>query len=385
VTRSISECVRAIAGQPKVSLHRVVQPEKTLEAITPLFRPAGLTRIADVTGLDCIGIPVVMVVRPNARSLSVSQGKGIDLASAHASGAMEALELYHAERVALPMWRRRWSELAVEKAVDPYCLPLRKEFTPETPILWVQALEVISDTGYLVPCELVHADFTLPRPPGYGFFHMSSNGLASGNTFAEAILHALCELIERDALVACKEGSQTRRIELSSITDPLLQQTVERIQNSGCTLTVEDLTPATGVPIFRAVIMGGYSSVVTKLPAGGLGCHPSPVWACMRAITEAAQSRLTRISGSRDDLTKDWFEIQSQAQTAVNEEGISYQFPVNAGFLGEYVEQDLQWVIERLLQNNYKQILVVDLSQPEFSLPVVRVIVPGLRHPAGLH
>lgn len=59
----------------------------------------GITRVADVTGLDRIGIPVVMVCRPNARSLAVSQGKGIDIEAATVSGLMESVELYHAEHI----------------------------------------------------------------------------------------------------------------------------------------------------------------------------------------------------------------------------------------------------------------------------------------------
>ena len=62
----------------------------------------GITRLANVTGLDRIGIPVVQAVRPNSRSLSVSQGKGVDMDSAKASAMMEAFELWHAERIELP-------------------------------------------------------------------------------------------------------------------------------------------------------------------------------------------------------------------------------------------------------------------------------------------
>ena len=47
--------------------HRTVSPEETLARMTPLMPVLGITRIADVTGLDHIGVPVVMVTRPNAR------------------------------------------------------------------------------------------------------------------------------------------------------------------------------------------------------------------------------------------------------------------------------------------------------------------------------
>ncbi len=58
--------------------HRVSSPDETRERIWPWLKPFGITRVANVTGLDCIGIPVVAVYRPNSRSLSVAQGKGVN-------------------------------------------------------------------------------------------------------------------------------------------------------------------------------------------------------------------------------------------------------------------------------------------------------------------
>src|SRR2546425_9776725 len=78
---------------------RTVTPADTIARVAPFLRAAGITRIANVTGMDTIGIPTVMVTRPNARSLSVSQGKGVDLQAAKASGIMESIEQWHAERI----------------------------------------------------------------------------------------------------------------------------------------------------------------------------------------------------------------------------------------------------------------------------------------------
>lgn len=77
---------------------RLVSAEETLARVKPLFPLFGITRVANVTGLDTIGIPVVMVNRPNSRGLAVSQGKGVTLAAAKASAVMESIESWHAER-----------------------------------------------------------------------------------------------------------------------------------------------------------------------------------------------------------------------------------------------------------------------------------------------
>ena len=64
---------------------RLLPPEETLARILPFKSSFGVTRIANLTGLDRTGIPVVMVCRPNARSTAVFHGKGISLAAAKAS------------------------------------------------------------------------------------------------------------------------------------------------------------------------------------------------------------------------------------------------------------------------------------------------------------
>ena len=83
--------------------HRSISPEQTLARVQPWLKAMGITRIANITGLDVLGVPVVMVCRPNSRSLSVAQGKGATLAAARASGLMESVEFWHAERISKPL------------------------------------------------------------------------------------------------------------------------------------------------------------------------------------------------------------------------------------------------------------------------------------------
>ena len=122
--------------------HRTVPPARTLERLVPLMNDFGITRIANVTGLDRIGIPVVMVVRPNSRSVAVSQGKGLDIDSAKASGLMEAIETWHAERLMLPLKLASFHELSTDHPVVRIdrLPPLEDSlFDPDRPILWIEA------------------------------------------------------------------------------------------------------------------------------------------------------------------------------------------------------------------------------------------------------
>src|SRR5919202_3278663 len=101
---------RATAATVKVyrkGTHRARFPEETWDIIEPKLTRFGITRIADVTGLDTIGIPVALGIRPLARSLSVSQGKGQTSTLAKVSAAMESIELWHAEHAYPPVIAHR--------------------------------------------------------------------------------------------------------------------------------------------------------------------------------------------------------------------------------------------------------------------------------------
>ena len=104
--------------------YRRCSPLETLARLTPFLDSMGITRIANVTGLDNIGIPVVMVCRPNSRGLSVSQGKGLDLHEAKVSGLMEAAELFHAENIDCPLKFETYARLRRQvRVAEPDFLP----------------------------------------------------------------------------------------------------------------------------------------------------------------------------------------------------------------------------------------------------------------------
>ena len=69
-------------------------PSETLEITKPYIEKAGISRIANITGLDCLNIPVYTCYRPNSKNLSTSQGKGLTDELALCSAIMEAIEHY---------------------------------------------------------------------------------------------------------------------------------------------------------------------------------------------------------------------------------------------------------------------------------------------------
>jgi ribosomal protein S12 methylthiotransferase accessory factor len=376
--------------------HRLIPPEETLRRVCPLMGDMGITRIADLTGLDWIGLPVVAVCRPNARSLSVSQGKGLDLAAARASGLMEAVESYHAEHIELPLRRASYVELRTRvPVVDVDALPRLSvgSFHPAMRLLWTEGRDLRDGTPLWLPFELVHTDFTLPLPEGSGSFFMSSNGLASGNHPLEAISHGLCEVVERDATtlwhLGGEESRQRTRLDLGTVDDPACLQVLERFERAGMEVAVWETTTDVGLGSFYCLLAErSLEPLHPRAPTSGAGCHPAREIALLRALTEAAQVRLTLISGARDDMgiSRCYEAFRDPVVWRQEVERMRREPPVRhfqdvPTFSGESFEVDVAWELERLAEAGLPRAVVVDLTRPEFRIPVVRVVVPGLEAP----
>ena len=239
----------------RAGTHRMVSPEETLESVRRFFPAMGITRVADITGLDVIGLPVVTVCRPNSRSVTVSLGKGLDLAAATASGVMESIEAFMAERITRPLVLGSVNDLrSSHPLADVDLLPRTTDslYHPDAPILWIEGRELFTGTQRWVPYEMVHTAYTLPRPTGTGCFIATSNGLASGNHLLEAISHAICETVERDAAtlhsVRAPEETASRRVDPRTVDDPGCGEALGRLTGPACRWRSGTSPPISGSP-----------------------------------------------------------------------------------------------------------------------------------------
>lgn len=346
----------------------------------------GITRIGNITGLDDVGIPVVMVCRPNSRSLAVAQGKGLTLPAAKAAGVMEAIERYHGEHVTLPLKLTTYEELRyTHEVLDPVVLSPTSLYHPHAQLAWIEGQDLCSDERCWIPYELVHTNFTLPMPASGGLFRQGSSGLAAGNDASEAISHGICEVVERHSTARWREldaAARSRtRIDLDTVDDPGCRQLLGKYERARIGAAVWETTTEIGIPAFLCTIVGGAAAVPRRLyGCSGMGCHPSREIALTRALTEAAQSRLTLIAGSRDDVPRDAYE-QAMHPSVLEGFGPMRSFREVATHEGATFEDDLAWETARLAEAGFSRVVVVDLTRPELRIPVFRVIVPGLVTP----
>jgi ribosomal protein S12 methylthiotransferase accessory factor len=358
--------------------HRVRAPEQTLEIISPLLRDYGITRLADVTGLDDLGIPVVMAVRPLAATLSVSQGKGATLMLAKVSAAMECIEFWHAEE-AVPrpsVTGAPSAELRLGYQVTDLQQDDGSLLTPNSVLDWIEARSAVDERSELVPRSAVH----IGRRPGSdwapGRPSASTNGLASGNTRSEAIIHALYEAIERDAA----SGLQLRPVGERTYLEPssvpgYCGELIGRVRAAGAWLELVAAPSRFGIPCFAAYLWReDFAST-----AIGAGAHSDAAVALCRAVTEAAQARLTAIAGTRDDLPPRIYSRSAAGPVRpVSPDGAVDWVPLTAGFDRSFATDDEEaaWLAGHVAATTGADPLVVDLCTG--AVCVVKVLCPRL-------
>ncbi|MGQ9366184.1 YcaO-like family protein [Azospirillum sp. ST 5-10] len=396
--------------------HRVVAPAVTLRRIAPVMRRLGVTRLADLTGLDRIGVPVYGAVMPDTDDvLSVYNGKGLTRTDAKVGALMEALERLCALRPELALVHGSYAALArARRVLHPSALVMRlhPDYGDDTALAWAEGMDLLDGAPCLVPAQAVACLYD----PAFGqpcYTYGSTNGLGAGNTVAEAVCHALCELVERDAWslaellarllprAAGAGGGAADDLDRYPEVDPPtlpaeLRRLVRAFRRAGLAVVLRDITSDLGVPVF-------FATVSEDAPTGhafahfGLGAHPDALVAARRALTEVAQCRAVDIQGVREDIAQPDEDGGAFAHHARRKErldrsnwyvarsGRRIAFADVPSHVHTDVADDIRLLLGRLAGAGVERIVMVDLTRPDVGMPVVRVLAAGTESWAADH
>jgi len=368
---------------------RTMFPEDTLKRVLPLLAAAGLDPLEDITQKDNIGIPVFSIARQETAhgKAKFYNGKGPTPEQAKASAIMEAMERYSAEM-------RETDEIiygTVDEAIatgmmtlDPaeMILPMRiMNYYRNDAIAWCRGYEMFRGEEIWVPaCAVYHPYF----PDGdIQLFRFHTNGLATGNTMEEAILHSILELVERDAWSIC-EYREKANADVIVPEGSLCSQLMKKFNDNGVEIYLKDLTSDIGIPTIGAAA----DDVRTKDPellTIGVGTHLNPEIAAVRALTEVAQSRTTHKHGAKTNakLQKVSQEMGYEKIKKVNrvwysKSGSTVKLAEMKRLDTPYVLDDIEVVFDKLVECGFDKVIAVDLTRPEIMIPAVRMIIPGL-------
>jgi ribosomal protein S12 methylthiotransferase accessory factor YcaO len=376
---------------------RSVDPRVTIRRASACLQQTGITRVAEITDLDRVGIPNYITVRPRDLEPGISyyNGKGTTRADAHAGALMEAIERHAGEFCGYQVITGSYQELRDSFACvrpDDIIVPMLCEYSDDMVLEWVCGYDLLNAQPTLVPLNAVICPYT-PRN-GRMLFYASTNGLASGNTRLEALCHAICEVIERDAqaivrarteirplvrgLLGTESGaggdSRIHRISLQGLPRRA-ERLIAKLTRAGLKIDLRDLTSTAGIATVDCAILERKNDGEGDA-YGGCGSHPDARVALLRAITEAAQSRLAFIQGGREDLPQIMRHKTLQPREDLSTAGPSISFSTLPSYDHEYIDQDVALLLRRLPDFGISQLVAFDMTRPDVGIPVVRVVIP---------
>jgi thioglycine synthase len=400
---------------------RIKPVQETLDEILPVATKIGITRLADITDMDILKIPNYSAVLPGTEDyIWVYSGKGPTRKHAQVSALMESIERYCAlpSGASREMIKGSYQDLSNRyKMLHPSSLvePMTFNYEDDMMMDFLWGFDLINKERILVPAPLALFRYS-PRSPAvnpYAYHH--TNGLASGNVMEEAVCHSLCEVIERDAIslaqlkasvvhfhvlktienyltsngfqvstISSKEyvddNSIFPDVDISSIDSNPVLKLVEKFQKNEIPLIIKNVTSDIGIPTFNAASIEWVTHDYGYL-AEGHGTHPDARIALLRAITEVSQTRAANIQGARDDLRKIPYgenntDDQRSWQFMKSIEKVKFS---ELESVNNYdILEDINLILDRLKKHGLNQAIVIDLTNPNLGVPVVRTIVPGL-------
>jgi ribosomal protein S12 methylthiotransferase accessory factor len=272
-------------------------------------------------------------------------------------------------------------ELNQKAIVDHDWIPQR--FDESQSIDWTPVWSLTEQTHKYLPTAFCYYNYWLPKTQR--FCSADSNGNAAGGTLEDAILQGFLELVERDSVALWWYNRLSRpTVDLASFNDSYLLELQDWYRSQQRELWVLDLTTDLNIPSFAALsrnIGGGEERIIS-----GYGAHFDAKIAISRAVTEMNQIGVNvdqqDYSTAPDSALKYWFTqatLANQPYLVPSVQTPPKQYPNYPQQWSDDIEQDVLTCVE-IVKRAGLEMLVLNQTRPDIGLPVVKVIIPGLRH-----
>lgn len=254
---------------------------------------------------------------------------------------------------------------------DPH--PVPEPFDPSTRIEWSPVSSLRDKRFKYLPTGLLYFF--------YGGFHTDSNGCAAGNTRDEAIVQGFLELIERDAYaIWWYNRVQRAQVDLEQFDDFYVRDLQAQFAEAGRKLWVLDITTDLGIPTYVAIMhwmQNGHENIEF-----GSGAHFDRHIALLRSLTELTQFMSVGMMGgaSGEKPTLDGVTpLRLEDYPFLTPSHRPIVPPAPSLKLHDNTRDQVIACVEIAARAGY-DFLVLDQTRPDVEVPVVRVLVPGLRH-----
>jgi len=330
-----------------------------------------------------------------------SFGKGSTADQGEASALMEAIERYsggfQGDEIRVT---RRFTDFPPGDAILPNDVMLfsdaqyRRDLAPitgpdEAPAMlapfdrsaeieWSPVWSLRDERFKYLPTSLLYFFY---KGPGAEQTPSDTNGCAAGNTLEEAIVQGFLELVERDSYAIWWYNQlQRAEVDLGQLDDSYVRDLQIQLAETGRRLWVLDVTSDLGIPSFVAVTHWMENS--QEQIEFGSGAHFDTRIAVLRAMTELNQFLSIGLMGGRNTgkCSHDDSELRLGDHPYLTPSGNPLIRPDFSSKFGRLDKREQVMACVRLAKREGLDFLVLDQTRPDIEVPVVRVIVPGLRH-----
>ena len=402
--------------------HRNVSPEKTLEkyehlispitglvhTLAPIRQPGGIAHVYVAGHNHAMKMDRLDWLKAGLRS--VSCGKGVSELQAKASALCEAIERYSGEFTGTEMRvKRALQDFRDREAIHPNKVMLysaqqyaqreewnkrgsRFNIVPEPfdgtkPVDWSPLWSLTAQRYKYLPTQFLYYRAQASDGDDTLYSVACSNGNAAGNTLEEAVLQGFFELVERDA-VALWWYNRLKKpaVAIDTFGESYLLDLQEFYRSIGREAWALDVTSDLGIPAF---------AVISRLREGpeqrilfGLGCHIEASIALQRAFTElnqmlgVAENREDEALAVEDNETVHWLA----KATVDNQPYLTPDPALSVTRCSDYPRRHSEDLLDnilmcqRIVEERGMELLVLNQTRSDTNLPVVKVVVPGLRH-----
>jgi oxazoline/thiazoline synthase len=250
-------------------------------------------------------------------------------------------------------------------------------FDPSAEIEWSPVWSLRDERFKYLPTSLLYFFYR-----GRGQINADSNGCAAGNTLEEAIVQGFLELVERDAYaIWWYNRLQRPQVDLGHLDDSYVRDLQSQLAENGRRLWVLDVTSDLEIPTFVAILHWMHNA--HENIEFGSGAHFDSRIAMLRALTELNQflsiglmgggtGEKPSLDGSTPLRLRDHPFLIPSNHAAVQ--------PAFGSTFGRLDTREQVTACMRLAKREGLDFLVLNQTRPDIDVPVVRVVVPGLRH-----
>jgi ribosomal protein S12 methylthiotransferase accessory factor YcaO len=370
---------------------RARTPEAFLAELLPVVPRVGIRRVFRLPSLlsDAFfvyqGVRDDLLFHPVTGQSAHSEGKGKSRAQAMVSCLMEGVEKFCAEPRSPALVRGSFAQLsAVHRVVDPNALVHSDgagEIAPDTALVWTPAADLRAGTEVLVPAESAFFPFGTKTYDTPSLFPTGTNGLASGATMLEAVVHAITELVERMYTHRLEQGdAKVECLFESECADPAVAAIAARDDVELQLHCVRLGADTRDLAMIVAFLVGERTAFM------GRACGLDVDDAIVRAVSEAVQGHAVTMCGSRDHLVRatpgpagppppaepDWDLPEYRTLSIADHRKRVIAHDVDD------LHAELELLLGWLADAGYPRVLAVNLTRAGIDIPVVKVIVPGL-------